>query len=319
MTFQSFFPSIKMDSNAFVFDETNYRVTLQTYLKYMQQLPPQREWMKNVLGARLTNLYLNKKELQVLAIGTGPGDVDIDILNELVCRGQQQHGNEYHLVYHVVEPNNSSITFFKNRVAGDNRYNRIKFEWHEDNFESFLNKFETEKKGKFDFIHFVRCFYYMDSVVCLNQTYDNLISENGIIAVVGENENAFWPKMMVFLDNHNMIHGSFGCSGRVSSNYFLPGWKSLADEKGWVYETYTKKYNFDITPMYDEESIDGNYLIDFSLHVKCARKTTNKDILEDFFKFLNENSIENEEIQDGKKIIKRYFPCQLGAIIITKL
>ena len=51
----SSFPSGRMDEqNVFISDETNYRITLQTYLKYVQQLPPQREWMKNVLGPRLT-------------------------------------------------------------------------------------------------------------------------------------------------------------------------------------------------------------------------------------------------------------------------
>ena len=34
-------------------DETNYRHTLQAYLKYMQQLPPQRKWMSEKLGPRL--------------------------------------------------------------------------------------------------------------------------------------------------------------------------------------------------------------------------------------------------------------------------
>ena len=217
-----------------------------------------------------------------------------------------------------MEPNSSSISFFRNRVADDDRYSKITFQWFEGYFEKFLDKFLSEKEEKFDFIHFVRCFYYMDSIKCLNQSYDSFVSENGIIAVVGENENAFWPKMMKFLDDHDMRHECFECSGRVSSAYFLPGWKSLADEKSWVYETYTKKYNFDLSPIYDEQSAVGNYLIDFSLHVKNARKTVKKEILTDFLKFLKDNSFENEENEDGVKIIKRYFPCQLGAIIITK-
>ena len=34
-------------------DKANYRDTLQTYLKYMQQLPPQKEWMKDQLGPKI--------------------------------------------------------------------------------------------------------------------------------------------------------------------------------------------------------------------------------------------------------------------------
>ena len=34
-------------------DEANYRDTLQAYLKYMEQLPPQKLWMKEELGPRI--------------------------------------------------------------------------------------------------------------------------------------------------------------------------------------------------------------------------------------------------------------------------
>ena len=37
-------------------DDANYRDTLQTYLKYMQQLPPQRLWMKEELGPRIAQV-----------------------------------------------------------------------------------------------------------------------------------------------------------------------------------------------------------------------------------------------------------------------
>ena len=34
-------------------DAANYRDTLQAYLKYMEQLPPQKQWMKEELGPRI--------------------------------------------------------------------------------------------------------------------------------------------------------------------------------------------------------------------------------------------------------------------------
>ena len=34
-------------------DESNYRHTLQTCQKYMEQLPPQRKWISNKLGFHL--------------------------------------------------------------------------------------------------------------------------------------------------------------------------------------------------------------------------------------------------------------------------
>ena len=74
-----------------------------------------------------------------------------------------------------------------------------------------------------------------------------------------------------------------------------------------------------MTPMFDEKSEDGNYLMDFCMHVKGARKTVKKEILNEFFQFLTGNTEEEEEIEENeKKIVKKYFPCELGIIAITK-
>ena len=152
----------------------------------------------------------------------------------------------------------------------------------------------------------------------LNVTYDHFVAKNGIVAVVGENKDAFWPKMMHFLADHEMTHECFTCSGPVSDAYFLPGWVSQATSKEWKFETFVQKYNFDVTPMFDETSQIGNYLIDFALHAKNSRKTVKKAVLEDFFKFLIEEAKDMEVEEDGKKSTKKYFSCELGTIIITR-
>ena len=164
----------------------------------------------------------------------------------------------------------------------------------------------------------MQCFYHIDSVSALENTYNILLRRNGFVAVVGENEGAFWPKFIIFLNDHEMVHECFTCSGAVSMAYFLPGWVSQADKNNWKYETYTEKYNFDTTPMFDEESTDGNYLIYFCIHAKKSRKTVKKEILDDFFQFLKEGIKEEEIEEDDKKIVKKYFPCELCAIMITK-
>jgi len=306
-------------------DETNYRHTLQTYLKYMQQLPPQRKWMSEKLGPRLVEIFNQRKTMRVLAVGTGSGEVDNDFLNEIVKRGKEIHGEEYEVVYQVIEPNANSIEFFRKSVMKNDNYNKIQFEWYNGFLEDFVTEFSQDNKDvsdpeeeQFDFVHYVRCFYHIDSVSALEKTYNILLRKNGFVGVVGENEGAFWPKMMIFLNDHEMTHECFTCSGPVSMAYFLPGWVSQATKNGWKYETYTDKYYFDTTPMYDEESKAGNYLIDFCIHAKESRKTVKKEILDDFFKFLDEHIIEEEVEEDDKKVMKKYFPCELGAIIITK-
>ena len=106
-------------------------------------------------------------------------------------------------------------------------------------------------------------------------------------------------------------------SGAVSQNYFLPGWQQQARDKTWRYESYVHGYNFDITPMYEPDSKDGNYLIDVVMHTQSARKNVKRSVIDDFFKFLEAEKVD-EVIEDGIKVKKIYFPCELGAIMITK-
>lgn len=309
-----------VDDLTLLSDDANYRDTLQTYLKYMQQLPPQKQWMQKKLGPRIAKLFETKKEIRVLAVGTGTGEVDLDFLSEIVKRGKEVRGDDYSVVYQVVEPNPASVEYFRGVVTKDDNLSKVTFKWFTGFFEPFCDEFRktASEETRFDFAHYVRVFYHIDSVSSLNTTYGELLAKNGIVAVVGENEGAFWPKNMMFLSEHEMKHECFTCSGPVSDAYFLSGWKAQVADKGWKSEVYTKKYNFDITPMFQADSKAGNYLIDFALHGKDCRNTVKKEILDDFFEFLTQNSVEEEVDEDEVKTKKRHFPCELAAIMITK-
>ena len=263
--------------------------------------------------------------MRVLAVGPGPGELDHDFLSEIVKAGAEELGEEYSVIYQVVEPNLDHIEYFRSSVLRNDYYSKINFLWYHGGLEEFINKFTKENEGvkdeeeqQYDFVHYARVFYYVDSVSALEKTYSILLRKYGFVAVVGENEGSFWPKIMVFLNDHEIYHQAFRCSGPVSMAYFLPGWISQAKKNKWKYEAYTDQHNYDVTLMFDEDSQIGNRLIDFSIHVKEARKSVEKEILDDFFKFLNENVKEEEIEEDGKRIVKKYFPCSLGTIIITK-
>ena len=267
-------------------------------------------------------MFEKKKEIRILAVGTGTGEVDVDFLAEIVKRGSEARGEDYSIVYQVVEPNPKSVEYFKGVVTKDSSLAKVSFQWFNGFFEAFCDEFRKSTdidSNRFDFAHYVRVFYHIDSVSALQTTYDELLAKDGIVAVVGENENAFWPRMMRFLAKHGMKHECFTCSGPVSDAYFLPGWKNQADVNGWKYDVYVKKYNFNITPMFDETSRAGNYLIDFALHGKGCRQTVKKEILDDFFHLLTSQSHEEELKVDGVIQKRRHFYCELGAIMITKV
>jgi len=303
-------------------DAENYKNTLLAYYKYMHQLPPQREWMKYKFGLKIRDIFDAKKDINILGVGSGAGDVDVDFLNEIVHAGAQRLGETgYSVTYHVVEPNPENVQAFKNRVEHKPEYQRVKFQWYTGTFDQFVNDFKskaTEEANKFQFVHFVRCFYHIDSRQTFDTTYKILLAKQGVMCGVGENEDAFWPRMMHFLAEHKMEHECFTCSGPVSKNYFLPGWLEQCRERDWRYESYVQGYKFDITPLYDPNNQDGNYVLDFIMHTKNSRKIIAANILEDFFQFAEAHKKERIIIENEVQRVQKYYPCELGAIMITK-
>jgi len=307
--------------NTLTADTQNYKDTLLAYYKYNHQLPPQKDWMLYKFGLRIRDILDAKRDIKILAVGTGAGDVDIDFLDEIVKCGKERLGeNGYSVLYQVVEPNAANVELFRNRVESKPEYRRVKFLWCTGTFDKFSYDFKPRENedNKFDFVHFVRCFYHIDSVKTFDQTYNHLLAKDGIMCGIGENEDAFWPRMMHFLAERKMEHECFQCSGPVSQNYFLPGWHQLARDRDWRYESYVHGYNFDVTPIYDPENRDGNYVMDFVMHTKDSRKNLKPSIVEDFMKFLDSGKKERTVLENGVKVVKKYYPCELGAIMITK-
>jgi len=307
--------------NALSNDPQNYKETLQTYYRYMQQLPPQREWMKYKFGLRIRDIFDAKKDVKILSVGSGAGDVDKDFLNEIVKCGKERLGQRgYSVQYIVVEPNSANVESFRKFVSEEPNYERVQFKWHTCTFDKFCDGFrqKTSESNTFDFVHFCRCFYHFDSVKAFDFTYDRLLARNGIMCGLGENENAFWPRMMHFLQKHNIEHEGFDGDQPVSQSYFLPGWLQLARDRNWRYESYVQGYNFNITPIFDPSSKDGNYLIDFAFHQKQARKTIKKNVIEDFIRMLDERKFERVYVQNNMQVKRVYYPCELGVIMITK-
>ena len=149
----------------------------------------------------------------MLSVGPGSGDVDHYFLNEIVKTGKDVLGKAYSVLYQVVEPSNDSIEYFRRSILRNDNYTKINFQWYQGFFEDFVTKFEQDNKGvsdageeQFYFVHYVRCFYYFDSVAAVDKAYSTLLKKNGFVTVVGENEGAFWPKFMIFLSDHGISH-----------------------------------------------------------------------------------------------------------------
>jgi len=135
---------------------------------------------------------VRKKKIRVSAVGTGTGEVGTGFLAEIVARGREARGTDYSVIYQVVESNLESVDYFRGVVTKDDNLSKVSFKWYTGFFEPFCEEFkkaDSNKEDHCDFAHFVRYFYHIESVFGLNITYNYLLAKDGIVAVVGKNEN----------------------------------------------------------------------------------------------------------------------------------
>jgi len=104
---------------------------------------------------------VRKKKIRVSAVGTGTGEVGTGFLAEIVARGREARGTDYSVVYQVVESNLESVDYFRGVVTKDDNLSKVSFKWYTGFFEPFCEEFKN----------------------------NYLLAKDGIVAVVGKNEN----------------------------------------------------------------------------------------------------------------------------------
>lgn len=75
----------------------------------------------------------------------------------------------------------------------------------------------------------------------------------------------------------------------------------VADENRWKYETFPQEILIDITDIFEEESEEGNVLLDFLTTVKKFRVETSATEVKQALQAFEEASVE----KDGKLFLKR--------------
>lgn len=188
----------------------------------------------------------------------------------------------------------------------------MKFEWFTGTFTAFFKEFQVNATDldKFDLVHCSQTLEDMCWTKFLDNTYQNLLIQNGLLVAIGTTSNSFWGKMMPLLASHNFEHDLFQTAGPISDEYFLSSWSEQARSHNWKYHMYNRDYRFYTGPFYHFGSDESNALLDYVFHVKDAQNVVPNDVIEKFMDLLRKNKKEDNK--------GTFFPCEFGAILITK-
>ncbi|XP_072328274.1 histamine N-methyltransferase-like isoform X1 [Scyliorhinus torazame] len=231
--------------------------------------------------------------LEVLGIGSGSGEIDIEILGKI----QLQHpGLSIH--NEVVEPNPKQISKYKALVEEKCSGLNISFRWNQMSSEEYerQNKEKNESK-KFDFIHMIEMLYYVESVPDTLKYFHSLLETNGKLLITQTADEG----------GYHSLWKKFG-SRFVSSCRFFDVPKVL-DAIRKKYQIYKLSSDMDITECFIEGNKNGERLLNFLTDTVDFRKNAPANLRDEVLHYLRHPQCSREE--NGKIIFNNDLCCMV--------
>ncbi|XP_072328071.1 histamine N-methyltransferase-like [Scyliorhinus torazame] len=224
--------------------------------------------------------------INVLGVGSGSGEVDIEILGKI----QSKHpGLSIH--NEVVEPNPHQLTKYKDLVAEKTQGLNISFTWNQMRSEEYEKQNKERKESrKFDFIHMIQMLYYVESVPDTIKYFHSLLETNGKLLIIQSSGDGGWQALWKKAGSHFPPKIDLLCVQKV------------LDEMRVKYQIYELPSDMDITECFIEGNENGERLLDFLTGVVDFGKTAPPDLKAEILCYLRHPQCSREE--NGKIIFK---------------
>ncbi|XP_013856708.1 histamine N-methyltransferase [Austrofundulus limnaeus] len=226
--------------------------SFQFYLERSGEHAAVLKGVQNLLPEEYKRIGAGKTSLDVLGVGSGGGEMDVQLLSLL-----KSTFPTVPITSCIVEGSSSLTDNFKALVAKTAELQSIPFSWHIMHSEDYEK--QVKAKGdikKFDFIHMIQMIYYVDDLQETIKFFQSLLKKNGRLMIVVESANSGWDILW-------KTYKKELCVGSIqeyrSSGEVVACLKSL----GLKYEEHLIPQSFDITDCFDPSSEPGARLASF--------------------------------------------------------
>ncbi|XP_038068681.1 histamine N-methyltransferase-like isoform X1 [Patiria miniata] len=219
------------------------------------------DWVDGVFSeavvGRLQVTLDGEEELRVMGVGSGSGEMDCLMLEQLKRRFPLINNR-------VVDPSQKLLVQYKAFAQTKaHQLHGVKFDFRQQTIEQYQ---EAGYVTKFHFISAVHSMYFVDNFDSSVMYLYDLLIPGGALLVILRQENNGWQR---FLDRFPQLYGRACCHLQVTSRDLL----NLLDRRGIPYTQYHQPTSCDITKCFDEASEEGSLLVDFltqTVHFKEA-------------------------------------------------
>lgn len=239
---------------------------------------------------KLLHSVQDRTSFNILSVGSGTGDIDLEILKIVKDELQRSQGcHQMKIFNRAIEINKYPCDLYKAAIKNFNDQ-QADFDLRNQSFEEYAEE-STLEQLKFDVIHFIHSIYYVDIEAVLKHCIENELQDNGRLVFIVTRSS---PMSSVLekqwhgtSDEKNP--GSFGIAEKMFE---------IAEKYGWKHEIYTHEYSIDVTEIFDPQSTEGNLLLDFITHTENYRGTADKKLLQETLALIEDLST----LKDGKRL-----------------
>ncbi|XP_034430021.1 histamine N-methyltransferase A-like [Hippoglossus hippoglossus] len=273
---------------------------VQSFQFYLEQSGEHEAIVQSVhslLPAEFKRIGEGKSGLDVLGVGSGGGEVDVQMLSLL-----QSTFPAVPITADIVEGSAALTENFKALVAKTTSLQKVQFAWHIMHSEDYEK--QVKAKGdvkKFDFIHMIQMLYYVDSVADTIKFYHNLLKNNGTLMIVIETAHGGWDTLWKTFKKELCVDAitEYRSSAEVIS---------CLKSQGLKYDEHIIHNTFDITECYDPNSTTGARMLNFMTQTKNFHQSFSQEVRAGILDLLRNKC---STVKDGRVMFNSNTSCIL--------
>nr|XP_034986586.1 histamine N-methyltransferase isoform X1 [Zootoca vivipara] len=280
-------------------DHSHYVESFRLFLENSTEHQCMLEFIQKKLPGILSSIGSGKSTINILSVGGGAGEVDLQIL-----AGVQAKYPGVAICNDVVEPSAEQISAYKERVAKTANLENIKFSWHKETSLEYESRMKGSKEvKKWNFIHMIQMLYYVKDIPATIRFFHSLLEPGAKLLIILVSGTSGWARLWEKYGSRLPLNDL--CL-YVSSAHI----EEILDGAGLKYKSYELPSDMDITDCFTDGNRNGELLLDFLTETCNFSKTAPTDL-------------RNEIIRDLKKLEysekrgdKYFFNNNLSAIVI---
>lgn len=144
-------------------------------------------------------------------------------------------------------------------------------------------------------MHFIHSIYHVDIEDALVYCFEEELHDHGILVCILSGHDHMYS---ITLKQNTKWHGKRKDKGIYDTAEKIT---RAAEDNGWKYDIHRQEYSVDVTEVFDENSTNGNLLLDFLTHTENFRETADKQLVKETLELIEDLTTVNNGKRLGKK------------------